>query len=301
MNLPKDSDAQKTKQHSKQPSKLRRFLYGLSWSIIFPIVVAVPSFVIMLMILGVVLTSLTKDDNFNSTITNDGIFYLELYFFAFVTLLVIVLFLVKWLLRTRKRLFFRSGAKVLGVYIWIGIFATGLTMAFITRNPDAIKPPAEQDAHLMQVVAAVGGDTAKLKDVSVKYVADYKDGFKNQAGEYMAHDDSRGNFSYGVMTIKRGLGAEEEKVVVAHEYLHHVWEAEMDAQTLHDLTSQLMTLYGKDDWFKTRVATYSDTNMLMPTELFAFYCTESSDQYLTQYVIDRCNTYIDRSTLRFIR
>lgn len=301
MNLPKDSSAHKTKHTPKQPSKLRCFLYGLLWSIIFPTVIAIPSFVIMLMILSAVLTSMVKNDDFNSTIANDGIFYLELYFFAFVTVLVIVLFLVKWLLRTRKRLFFRSGAKVLGVYIWVGIFATGLTMAFITRNPDAIKPPAEQDAHLMQVIATVGGDTAKLKDVSVKYVADYKDGFKNQAGEYMAYDDSKGNFSYGVITVKQGLGAEEEKVVVAHEYLHHVWEAELDTQTLHDLTSQLMTLYGKDDWFKTRVATYSDTNMLMPTELFAFYCTESSDKYLTQYVIDKCNAYINRSTLRFIR
>jgi hypothetical protein len=288
-------------QAVKQPSKLRRFLYGLSWSIIFPIVIAIPSFVIMLMILGAVLTSLVKNDDFNSTIANDGIFYLELYFFAFVTLLVIVLFLVKWLLRTRKRLFFRSGAKVLGVYIWVGIFATGLTMAFITRNPDAIKPPAEQDAHLMQVISAVGGDTAKLKDVSVKYVADYKDGFQNQAGEYMSYDDSKGNFSYGTLTVKQGLDVEEEKVVTAHEYLHHIWFSELDEQTQRELTSQLMTLYGQDDWFKTRVATYSDTNMLIPTELFSFYCTESSDQYLTPYVIEQCNKYINRGTLQFIR
>ncbi len=295
------TQATSTSDHTpKQPSKLRRFLYGLSWSIIFPIIIAVPSFVVMLMILGAVLTSLVKDDSFNSTIANDGIFYLELYFFAFVTLLVTVLFLVKWLLRTRKRLFFRSGAKVLGVYIWVGIFATGLTMAFITRNPDAIKPPAEQDAHLMQVIAAVGGDTDKLKDVSVKYVADYKDK-PTQAGEYMPYEDSKGNFSYGVITIKQGLDAEEEKVVVAHEYLHHIWESELDPQTLHDLTSQLMTLYGKDDWFKTRVATYSDTNMLIPTELFSFYCTESSDQYLTPYVIEQCGKYINRGTLQFIR
>lgn len=288
-------------EQPKQPSKLRRFLYGLSWSIIFPIIIAVPSFIVMLVILGQILTSSVKNQDFSNTIASDGIFYLELYFFAFVVVLVIVLFLVKWLLRTRKRLFFRSGARVLGVYIWVGIFATGLTMALITRNPDAIKPPAEQDAHLMQVIAGVGGDTAKLKDVSVKYVADYKDGFKNQAGEYMAYDDSKGNFSYGVLTVKQGLDAEEEKVVTAHEYLHHVWEVELDTGTLHDLTSQLMTLYGKDEWFKTRVATYSDTNMLMPTELFAFYCTESSDQYLTPYVIEKCNTYINRSTLRFVR
>lgn len=286
---------------AKKPSKLRRFLYGLSWSIIFPIIIAVPSFIVMMVILSQILTSSVKNQDFSNTIAADGIFYLELYFFVFVTVLVAVLFLIKWLLRSRKRLFFRSGAKVLGVYIWVGIFATGLTMALITKNPDAIKPPVAQDTHLMQIVATIGGDTAKLKDVSVKYVADYKDGFKNQAGEYMPYDDSKGNFSYGVMTIKQGLGAEEEKVVVAHEYLHHVWESQLDQTTLHDLTSQLMTLYGKDDWFKTRVATYSDTNMLLPTELFAFYCTESSDQYLTPYVINECSKHINRNTLRFIR
>lgn len=295
-----NSTTQEDSQAKKEPSRLRRFLYGLSWSIIFPIIIAIPSFIIMMMILAQVLTS-TQNTDFGSTVATDGMFYLELYFFAFVTVLVVVLLLIKWLLRTRKRLFYRSGARVLGVYIWVGIFATGLTMAFITKNPDAIKPPIEQDAHLMQVVANTGGDPAKLKDVSVKYVPNYKDGFKNQAGEYMSYDDSKGSFSYGVMTIKQGLNLEEEKVVVAHEYLHHVWEAELDTQTLHDLTSQLMTLYGKDDWFKTRVATYSDTNMLLPTELFAFYCTESSDQYLTPYVIDACNKYINRNTLRFIR
>lgn len=288
---------------AKQPSKLRRFLYGLSWSIIFPIVIAVPAFIVMLVILAGVLTTNVNNADFMGTINNDGIFYLELYFFAFVTILVVILFLVKWLLRTRKRLFFRSGAKVLGVYIWVGIFATGLTMAFITRNPDAIKPPVAQDAHLMQIIADVGGDPAKLKDVSVKYVSDYKDGFKNQAGEYSSAEDSKGNFSYGTMTIKQGLDAEEEKVVVAHEYLHHIWfsELEHDQVAVRDLTSQLMTLYGQDEWFKTRVATYSDTNMLIPTELFSFYCTESSDQYLTPYVIEQCNKYINRSTLKFIR
>lgn len=90
----------------KKPSKLHRFLYGLSWSIIFPIVIAVPSFIVMLMILGYILTSSVKNQAFSNTIATDGIFYLELYFFGFVTLLIVVLFLVKWLLRTRKRLFY---------------------------------------------------------------------------------------------------------------------------------------------------------------------------------------------------
>lgn len=285
----------------ESPNKIRRFLYGLSWSIIFPVVIVVPSAVIMLVILGQILTSSVKRQDFNSTIANDGIFYLELFFFMFVTALVIVLLLVKWLLRTRKQLFFRSGAKVLGVYIWTGIFATGITMAFITKNFDTFKPPIEQNAHLMQVAESVGADTAQLKDVSVNYVTDYENGFKNQAGEYMAYNNSKGGFSYGTMTIKQGLDTEEEKSVIAHEYLHHIWETELDTQTLHDLTSQLMTLYGKDEWLKARVATYSDTNMLMPTELFAFYCTESSDPYLTPYVVEKCNTYVNRSSLQLIR
>ncbi len=284
---------------TKRPSRLRRFLYGLSWSIILPIVVAVPAIIAMLMILSAVLTLNSSNQDFTGTLASDGMFYLELYFFIFVAALVAVLFLVKWLLQTRKRHFFRSGAGVLSVYIWVGIFISGLTMVLITKNPDAIKPPVEHDTHLMQVVASIGGDSAKLKDVSVKYTASYKN--ENQQGEYASAENGKGAFSYGIMTIKQGLDAEEEKVVVAHEYLHHIWASELDQQALHDLTSQLMTLYGKDDWFKTRAATYSDTNMLLPTELFSFYCTESSDQYLTSYVVEQCGKYINRSTLRFIR
>lgn len=283
-----------------QPSKVRRFMYGVSWSIIFPIVIAIPASIIMLMILAQVLTS-TQNTEFGSTVASDGMFYLEIYFFAFVTILVIAMLLIKRLLRTRKRLFYQSGARVLGVYIWVGIFATGLTMAFITKNPDAIKPPVEQNAQLMQTITDVGGDTNKLNDVSVKYVDDYKDGFKNQEGEYISYDDSNGSFSYGVITIKKGLNPKEEKVIVAHEYLHHVWESQLDQTTLRNLTSQLMTLYGQDDWFKTRVSTYSDTNMLVPTELYAYYCTESPDKYLTPYVISECNKHINRDTLRFVR
>ena len=289
-------------EQPKKPSRLRRFLYGLSWTIIFPIVIAIPAFIVMLVILSQIITStISNDAELGGAINTDGIFYFELFILASVTVLVGILFLVKRLLRARKRLFFRSGAKVLGVYIWVGIFATGLTMALITKNPDVIKPPVEQNAHLMQVVADVGGDSNQLKDVSVKYVKDYKDGFKGQAGEYTPYDDSKGNFTYGVITIKQGLAPEEEKTLVAHEYLHHVWETQLDQTTLHDLTSQLMTLYGKDDDFKTRVATYSDTNMLIPTELFAYYCTESSDRYLTPYVIEKCNAYINRSTLQLVR
>jgi len=292
------------KTETKRPSKLRRFLYGLSWAAIWPIVIVVPSFVAMLVILAQVLTSLAKNPELGSAVTNtDGIFYLELYFFVFVTVLVLVLFLVKWLLRTRKHLFFRSGAKVLGVYIWVGIFATGLTMAFITKNPDAIKPPVTRDEHLVAVLQEVGGKTDLIENVSIQYANSFEGNFANDntRGTYVPFTDSDGNFSYGTINVKSGLDAQTEKGVVAHEYLHHIWEAQLDDTTLHDLTSQLMTLYGKDTWMQSRTDFYSDTNYLLPTELFAFYCTEVGDSHLSQYVIDTCNKYINRSVLVFTR
>lgn len=287
------------KTETKSVSKVRKFWYGASWAIIWPIVVVVPAFVIMLSILATVLTSNIQNKEFASTVGSQGIFLLEIYFFGFVTLLVIILFLTKWLLRTRKRFFFRSGAKVLGVYIWVGIFATGLTMAFITRNPEAIKPPVSRDDNIMAILHVVGGKDELIDNVSMKYV----DGYKNTStnGEYLPAINNDGTFSYGTISVKKGIDPTNEKSVVAHEYLHHIWQTHLDAQTLHDLTSQLMTLYGNDSWIKDRTNWYSDSNMLLPTELFSFYCTEVSDRYLSKYVLDTCNKYIDRSTLTFTR
>lgn len=283
----------------KKPSKLRRFLYGLSWAAIWPVVVAAPAAIAMLVILSVVVTAMAQDESFAATVGDDGIFYLELYIFGFVALLVGALYLVKWLLKTRKHLFFRSGATVLGVYIWVGIAATGLTMAALTQNPDAIKPAVTRDDALVSVFHAVGGNDTYIDNISMIYVDGYENG--TTEGEYqpMVLDD--GSFSYGTITVKRGIDPAYEKTVVAHEYLHHIWQAQLDNQTLHDLTSQLMTLYGNDDWIKDRTNWYSDTNMLSPTELFSFYCTEVGDQHLSQYLLDTCSTYINRSALVFTR
>ena len=290
-------------KHNKNPSKLRRFLYGMSWSIIWPLIVAVPAFIVMLVILSQVLTSSLQNKDFTNAVNTDGIFYLELYFFIFVAILVVVLLLVKWLLRTRKHLFFRTGARVLGVYIWMGIFVTGLTMAFITKNPDAIKPPVARDNHLLAVVQQVGGKTDLIENVSIRYTDTFEGNFAHDRtrGTYIPISDSDGRFSYGIINVKTGLDTQTEKGVIAHEYLHHIWEAQLDDTTLHDLTSQLMTMYGRDEWMQNRTNFYSDTNYLLPTELFAFYCTEVGDAHLSSYVLATCNTYVNRSTLTFTR
>lgn len=183
--------------------------------------------------------------------------------------------------------------------MWAGIIITGSFMVLITSNPGIAKPPVSRDANLMSVVGVIGGKEDLLNDVSVKYVDGYEN--ENQQGEYQPVRDENGKFAYGTITIKKGIDANAEKTYVAHEYLHHIWETGLDYQTQHDLTSQLMTLYGNDEWMKSRTDFYSDTSMLLPTELFSFYCTEVGDQYLSEYVLNQCNTYINRSTLTFTR
>lgn len=284
----------------KKPSKKRKVIFGTLWVILWPIIVLFP--VMGAFIGGLYVAQLILGGE--QDVNENFISALQIAILVGVALLVIVLQLLKRYLKNRKRLFFRAGGKVLGVYVWAGIIIGGISMVGVGYSPsvaDVVKPPAKQDKKLMRVVSAIGGDSEKLKDVSVSYVNDYKGGFEGQSGEYMPFTDQEGNFSHATITVKRGLNPEEEKVLVAHEYLHHIWETQIDPKTLHDLTSQLMTLYGKDDNFQNRVATYSDTNMLLPTELFAYYCTESSNQYLSQYVLSQCSKYINRNVLQFAR
>lgn len=278
----------------KKPTKLRRFLYVLAWAFALPVVAGIPAVIIAGSAIGLTVSWITED-----TSASQVLFYIELGLAVSVAAIVVVLYLVKWLLRTRKRLFPRVGAKVLGVYIWLGIVMTVSFMVLITNNPDIAKPPASRDANLMNVMRTIGGKDSLIDDVSIKYVASYEN--ENQLGEYLPVEDNNGKFAYGTITIKQGQDSSSERTYVAHEYLHHIWETGLDRQTQHDLTSQLMTLYGNDDWMKSRTDLYSDTSMLLPTELFSFYCTEVNDKYLSQYVLEQCNVYINRSTLSFMR
>lgn len=172
-------------------------------------------------------------------------------------------------------------------------------MALITHNAESIKPPVSRDENVAAVIYQIGGKDNFLEEVSMKYV----DGYENAAtnGQYTPVINADGTLSYALITVKTGIDPAYERTVVAHEYLHHIWQSQLDQNTLHNLTSQLMTLYGKDSWMQDRTNWYSDTNALVPTELFSFYCTEASDKYLSQYVLDTCNKYIDRSVLKFTR
>lgn len=283
------------KTETKLPSKIRKFWYGVSWVALWPVIVLIPAIGAFIAAWGLVYGVFKLMEN-----PNQAIYAVELAMLIGTTGLVGALLGVKFFLRGRKRQFFRTSSTILGVYIWLGVLFAGCIMASLTQRPDAIKPPVSQDQQLMAILESVGGNKDLMKDVSISYVDGYKD--NKRAGEYQYVLDNDGKFSYGSITVKRGQDPAYEKVVVAHEYLHHMWESQLDDQAKHALTSQLITLYGKDDWMKNqRVASYSDQNILEPTELYAFYCSESSDRYLSPEILTECGKYINRSTLAFIR
>ena len=280
-------------KNTKKATKVRKFWYVVTWLFLWPMIVLVPA--IAAFFLGWTIAygfGLMEDPK-------QLIFMIELAILIGTILLVVSLLLVKLFLLKRKRLFFRAGGRVVGGYVWIGLLIAGTAMAAITQNTDAIKPPASQDQSLMAILSSAGGNPELMKDVSFMYVDGYEDG--RQAGEYQPILTSDGEFSYGTMTVKRGQDPAYEKTVVAHEFMHHVWEAHLDDQTKHQLTSQLIALYGKDIWMQNRGQWHADKNMLEPTELFAFYCTEISDPFISAPILEQCSKFIDRTTLKMIR
>lgn len=92
-------------------------------------------------------------------------------------------------------------------------------------------------------------------------------------------------------------------MLAAHEYLHHVRFTVLDDKTKQKLTSDLIAMYGNDDYMHKRMKEYAnaDAGILQPTELFSYYCTESSDRYLRRYVLDACKAYIDRDAFNLAR
>ncbi len=120
--------------------------------------------------------------------------------------------------------------------------------------------------------------------VTIYYVDNYTD-FVWASGQY--------SFAKKAITVKRSARLEEQKTILAHEYLHYVWYRD-DLEKDTRLTSELTNFYNNNPDLKERMAKYTP-EMTKPTEFFSYGCTEWSDGYLTPYIVEKCNKYIDRS------
>ena len=233
-------------------------------------------------------------------------------FIAYVTVaLVVICLLLIFLQRRSRELVARVGATVLSVYMWAGIALAAVVIVAIpdTSGADAnggihtqataapVVPELAKDPAIAAVLQQVGASDVQLIDY--QYVDGYNDpAFPDKEGEYQSFiNTATGGFVYGKLTLKRGMTPENERIIAAHEYLHHVWFKLLDKDTKENLTAHLIGMYGNDGEMHKRVQDYVKNGTLYPTELFSYYCTESSNGYLTQYVLDQCNKYINRSTL----
>ena len=302
----KTEKTEKTEQKPKTYSRKRKVLSAFLWVIGWPFIIGFIAFIIAV----TVGNAIVDGGNMNSPLG----WHIRGLWSLYVGVLVIVCAFFIWLKSRKKNPLNKISANVLRTYMWIGIIV-GTLITVIIPDPQIssanagihiqqtdtlFKPDIKTDATISASLAKVGATDTKW--VETKFVPGYDDKIlDDQAGEYQAFIDTAGNWSYGVLTVKQGTTGNELDVVVAHEYLHHIWFKTLDDTTKTKLTSDLIAIYGKDPVMQERVKSYAEKQTLQPTELFSYYCTEASDPLLTSYIVSECNKYINRGALRLAR
>ncbi len=292
----------------RKSSRIRNFFVGVLWVLCWPIIIGVMSLPVFFLL------SLIFGKQAENGWADASGFVVRGYVVVLVVMMVLICLGFMWLKARKKTANSKISRNVLKIYMWMGI-VSGILLAIALPDPQTsganaginvqqsaalIAPALAVDPTIVASLQRVGA--TDFGGIETKFVDGY-DGniLENQEGQYQAFLDATGNWSYGVMTIKSGLSAQELDSIAAHEYLHHVWFKTLDEETKRRLTSDMITIYGKDPMMHKRVSSYSDKQTLQPTELFSYYCTESSDQYLTDYILAECGKYINRAALTFAR
>lgn len=294
------------KSEAKHYSKKRKVLSAVLWVLGWPFIIGFVAFIIAI----TVGNAIVDGGNMNAP---QG-YQIRALWAAYVGVIVLVCFFFIWLKLRKKSPLAKISANVLRTYMWLGIIVgVGITTVIpdpqistanaginVKQTDSLFKPNLQSDATINATLVKVGGTDTKWMET--KFVAGYDNKILNdQAGEYQAYIDTAGNWSYGVLTVKQGTTGATLDTVVAHEYLHHIWFKALDDPTKTKLTSDLISIYGKDSVMQDRVKSYAEKQTLQPTELFSYYCTEASDRLLTSYILSECNKYINRSALTFTR
>lgn len=195
------------------------------------------------------------------------------------------------------------------------IIGVGLWLIFGMLAPDQPAPspapqkPVEkpyvyvpkQDKDLLKVLLSVAKDDEFAKTIAIKEVDSFKDAgnvttrdkLAGQAGDIF---DKKG-VNHPIIYVKSGLSTADKRRIVAHEYLHVAYGRIPNQDSV---IKALKTLYDSDAAMQQRLADYRTDGYLV-SEYFSYYCTESSDGYLSATVLKACNKMIDRSKLQFVR
>jgi len=205
----------KKEDTSQKPNKIKIFFSYIGWIILWPIIVFLP-------FLGTVFVGRYISKEFLFKYVGD---YGQQYYSydvglaIGVSLLVIILLLIKKDIFKKNEPSYINRGKVLGVYIWLGVFLTFFLLV-TSRNQEVLKLPVFQDPEIINTFSSIGGDPKKAQDVSFMYVEALK--YEDMFGSYQAHTNDYGVIFFGIIQVKRGLNDNDKKVTVAHEYLHTI-------------------------------------------------------------------------------
>jgi hypothetical protein len=306
--MEKDVTKPLQKQNTKKLSGLKSFIATILWFLIWPLPMGA-----IAIGLAVLLSTIFFGAPGN-TGGSGAINRAYLAFFGF--LMGLVCLLVIKLQKRSKSFILQIGATVLRGYMLIGLFGVALLVVFtsdpapatsgsginVQQSNTILPKDLQHDPKIVGTMQQIGASQKSIDEIDERYVAQFRNPkLENQGGYYQAVLGPTGQLSYGMLTIKQGLDPSVERTVIAHEYLHHVWYALLDLKTRESLESDLISMYGRDPWMQERVKGYIDVRELQPTELFSYYCTESSEGYITSFVLTECNKYINRSSLALIR
>lgn len=306
-----DETIKKQAKKTTQLGRLAAFGFGLIWIVTWPVVMGVIAVVVLLVPQVLRLSGISIEEYMP---TDDS--QVRLIFVLFEAIMVIFCLIFITLLRRSREKILNISAAILTVYMWAGIALGAVIVATISDQFKPVvvdvssqrteiapeNPDLKNDPRITAILGEIGAE--KTDNLETKYVGKYQDAssLPDQGGEYTSFVDSgTGELLYGQMTVKKGLDPEEEKIVIAHEYLHHIWYSELDETTKENLSSHLISMYGNDLKMHEYMQEYADNGRLYPTELFSYYCTESSDQFLTTYVLSECQKFIKRDQLVFLR
>lgn len=150
-----------------------------------------------------------------------------------------------------------------------------------------------QDPEIVSLLSSVGakGDYSDLELTWSNGDMEKDCGWADASGCYRGQGESHR------LVLKRADNQAWLRVAVAHEFLHYIWYKNnlKDDQMLN---SHLIDFYGKNPPFQNRINThYVDSGSLNASEFFSYGCTEVSDVRLGGYIANRCNEFIDTSTL----
>lgn len=285
----------------------------LMWLVFWPFVGITAAFVVFIAVLWLMLLVVGLDST-DQPPSDSATIFMGLVILIVTAILAAIFFIFAKNMKTKEAASHSDiiGGKVLYGYTWVGILL-GIGLAGVVAvmptdssyeqvyepdNTDSGNQQLERDPELVSVLRDIGA--ADARDISITYMDTLPN--QNWLGAYRTYTwEADNSFAHGEIKILRAQPDQSTLYrTVAHEYLHHVWESKLDRQTRDNLTSHLITLHGRNSYMQQRVNEYSHEGTLLPTEIFAFACTEFSDGWLTEYLINQCNTYINRGALQMV-